>query len=490
LQSVAGPAKTPDIAPPAPGPRREATRAAASEPFADLVSKADSRDDEPPPPPAVSRDRQSDAPVDSRRARASAKRDEGDAHKDDDDSRDGKTASGDAPSVTLAAQANAAATSTNSATPAKPDAAGVEDVAAAAGKSELGKPGPDKPGKNGKAAAHLDKAALEGTPATAPADAQGAASQAAASLAAGGAAPPDGAQAAAAATSSPGVANAAAAATIDAKAVTTKAAAALAAPGSEAAAKPQQGATLHADARDATEQKPGTDTGKPGAKTGAKTYEAKTDELASEPAADAQPTPKAEAPSPSEARAKPEASAPATPTPPASETARPHPAPLPVQQASTQPAAVPTVALPQLAVTIAGKAKAGESRFEIRLDPPDLGRIDVSLSVDKSGSTTTTLTVERMDTLDLLQRDSRALERALNTAGFKTDQNSLQFNLRDPGQNAQNFAGQQSGQDQGQPRRFLVTDAEAAAGAPRAAQPTIKAYAGAQLRLGGLDIRV
>src|SRR6476659_6148465 len=89
------------------------------------------------------------------------------------------------------------------------------------------------------------------------------------------------------------------------------------------------------------------------------------------------------------------------------------------------------VALPQVAVSIAAHAKAGESRFQIRLDPPELGRIDVSLSVDKAGATTTTLTVERMDTLDLLQRDSRSLERALTSAGFKADQGSLQFNLRD-----------------------------------------------------------
>jgi flagellar hook-length control protein FliK len=147
------------------------------------------------------------------------------------------------------------------------------------------------------------------------------------------------------------------------------------------------------------------------------------------------------------------------------------------------------VTLPQLAVTIATHAKAGESRFQIRLDPPELGRIDVALSVDRSGSTTTTLTVERMDTLDLLQRDSRALERALNTAGFKAEQGSLQFNLRDPGQNPQGFA--QNGQgDGGQPRRFYVAEPEAALEAGRPARETIRAYAGRYGRLGGLDIRV
>src|SRR5690349_6992502 len=103
LQSVAGPAKTPDIAPPAPVPRRDAARPPASEPFADLVSKADARDDEPPPPSAASRDRPSDAPADSRRAGASDRRDDPDDRHKDDDPRGAKAASDDAPAVALAA---------------------------------------------------------------------------------------------------------------------------------------------------------------------------------------------------------------------------------------------------------------------------------------------------------------------------------------------------------------------------------------------------
>ena len=84
-----------------------------------------------------------------------------------------------------------------------------------------------------------------------------------------------------------------------------------------------------------------------------------------------------------------------------------------------------------VAVEIATKALAGKNRFEIRLDPPELGRIDVRLDVDKSGQVTTHLTVDRADTLDLLQRDSAGLERALQDAGLKTTDQSLQFSLRD-----------------------------------------------------------
>ena len=91
-------------------------------------------------------------------------------------------------------------------------------------------------------------------------------------------------------------------------------------------------------------------------------------------------------------------------------------------------AAVP---LAGLAVEIAGKALAGKNRFEIRLDPPELGRIEVRLDVDRDGNVTSRLTVDRADTLDLLRRDASSLERALQDAGLKTTDSGLQFSLRD-----------------------------------------------------------
>jgi len=67
--------------------------------------------------------------------------------------------------------------------------------------------------------------------------------------------------------------------------------------------------------------------------------------------------------------------------------------------AATAQAAVP---LSGLAMEIAASAKSGKSRFEIRLDPADLGRIDVRIDVDRNGQVTSHLTVERPETLSLL----------------------------------------------------------------------------------------
>jgi flagellar hook-length control protein FliK len=96
--------------------------------------------------------------------------------------------------------------------------------------------------------------------------------------------------------------------------------------------------------------------------------------------------------------------------------------------AATAQAAVP---LSGLAMEIAASANNGKSRFEIRLDPAELGRIDVRIDVDRNGQVTSHLTVERPDTLSMLRQDANQLQRALDNAGLSTGNSGLQFSLRD-----------------------------------------------------------
>src|SRR5580698_10090728 len=101
-------------------------------------------------------------------------------------------------------------------------------------------------------------------------------------------------------------------------------------------------------------------------------------------------------------------------------------------------AAAPTVPIAGLAVAIASRAQAGSSQFDIRLDPPELGRIEVQLSVDSDGQVVSHITADRQDTLNLLQSQQPQLQQALEQAGLKTSDSAMQFSLRD-----QSFAGQQ-----------------------------------------------
>jgi flagellar hook-length control protein FliK len=108
---------------------------------------------------------------------------------------------------------------------------------------------------------------------------------------------------------------------------------------------------------------------------------------------------------------------------------------------------VQQINVPQVAFEIVRQAQAGNSRFQIRLDPPELGRIDVKLDVDKSGNVNARLTVERAETLDLMQRDQRSLERALAQAGLDSSKTNLEFSLRQNpfGRDEQQFQQQQGG---------------------------------------------
>jgi flagellar hook-length control protein FliK len=83
-----------------------------------------------------------------------------------------------------------------------------------------------------------------------------------------------------------------------------------------------------------------------------------------------------------------------------------------------------------LAVNIAAKSKNGEKHFDIRLDPPELGRVEVKLSIDDAGKAQANLAVEKPHTLDLLQRDRSTLERALRDAGLDLAGGSLNFSLK------------------------------------------------------------
>lgn len=95
----------------------------------------------------------------------------------------------------------------------------------------------------------------------------------------------------------------------------------------------------------------------------------------------------------------------------------------------------------QVAIHLARAVQEGLDRINIRLNPAELGRVDVKLEVRLDGTTMAIVAADRQETLDLLQRDARGLERALQEAGMKTDSGSMSFNLRQNGQNGAEHTG-------------------------------------------------
>ncbi len=74
----------------------------------------------------------------------------------------------------------------------------------------------------------------------------------------------------------------------------------------------------------------------------------------------------------------------------------------------------------------------------------------MKLDIAGDGRAKAMVLAERPETLELLQRDSRVLERALQDAGLKTDHNSLSFDLQGrDGEDRAQHAQREDAEDKG-----------------------------------------
>ena len=85
----------------------------------------------------------------------------------------------------------------------------------------------------------------------------------------------------------------------------------------------------------------------------------------------------------------------------------------------------------QVSIQISKALNAGNDKISIQLKPADLGRVDVQMEVGHDGRVTAVVTADNKQTLDLLQKDSKQLQEALQQAGLQADDDSLDFNLRE-----------------------------------------------------------
>ncbi len=94
----------------------------------------------------------------------------------------------------------------------------------------------------------------------------------------------------------------------------------------------------------------------------------------------------------------------------------------------------PATQMIAVSMTRAG-VKGGDQTMRIQLDPPELGRVEIQMTVGKDKSVKAHLIAEKPETLGMLQRDATLLERALQDAGLEADGSSLTFDLADEGYN-------------------------------------------------------
>lgn len=144
---------------------------------------------------------------------------------------------------------------------------------------------------------------------------------------------------------------------------------------------------------------------------------------------------------------------------------------------ASREAAQTGIAAPILAMRTVVKDGVAKS-IEIRLDPAELGQVDVKLETGHDGKLQAVLSTESAEAFELLKKDSSALENALREAGIDLVDGAITFALSD------------SGADQSHQREAAYGGASARR---EAANDTLIAAAAAETsswRHGVLDISV
>ena len=98
---------------------------------------------------------------------------------------------------------------------------------------------------------------------------------------------------------------------------------------------------------------------------------------------------------------------------------------------TSSPSPSPAAQLAPALVSLA-HAPNGASRLTLRLDPPELGHVEVRVLRQAGEPVRVEVTVQRPETLGLLLRDQPQLQRALDHAGLPADGRSLTFHVAVP----------------------------------------------------------
>jgi flagellar hook-length control protein FliK len=93
----------------------------------------------------------------------------------------------------------------------------------------------------------------------------------------------------------------------------------------------------------------------------------------------------------------------------------------------TSPAAQITPALMQL-----GHAPDGAQRLTMRLDPPELGHVQIKIDRPSDAPARVEITVEKPETLSMLLRDQPQLQRTLDQAGVPVEGRNVTFHVATP----------------------------------------------------------
>ncbi len=135
----------------------------------------------------------------------------------------------------------------------------------------------------------------------------------------------------------------------------------------------------------------------------------------------------------------------------------------------------------QVSKQITAAVREGADKIKIQLNPAELGRVDIKLELGHDGRILAVIAADNQESLDLLQQDSKTLEKALQDAGFETGDDSLNFSLSQHGQEEGDF--QKASGDS-------ASDKETETSGDEVLADIDPAYLSSSASEGGLDIAV
>lgn len=110
----------------------------------------------------------------------------------------------------------------------------------------------------------------------------------------------------------------------------------------------------------------------------------------------------------------------------------------PLADTPPKPTLVQPHTVPLLAAAMMRRISNGLKEFTLRLDPPELGRVDVRLTVGTDKKVRAVVSTDRPEALKDLALSARDLTRALQEAGLELEENGLSFSMNDQSSSQQN----------------------------------------------------
>lgn len=149
----------------------------------------------------------------------------------------------------------------------------------------------------------------------------------------------------------------------------------------------------------------------------------------------------------------------------------------------------------QVGLEVTRAVKAGNTEFTVRLNPVELGKVTIKMAFDKDGTASLRVLAQSPETVALLQRDMRGLERAIEAGGMKSSEADVKIELdtQHDGQSAGKAFAEAAREEMAQENRNKTAALKANEMAPEAENEDVTPLEQILAQLdnaSGLDIRV